>query len=260
VETLQEQALVTLSRPLTPFQKAIFQVELDYDHYDSDADTDPDFVVPASGLTGLGTLRWNYHRAGYQVDVWHSAGHRFSWDDWGIDDPAAPPGEASGGSADDTQYRRYGLNVFKAFHPGNTQSIDLGLSLFDGSGLDRFARFRIGDFRNARVRGFSSKDITFDRGVTGQLGYEFTFPGTGLGIELGVDAAFIENEEDFNGSGVLWGGGAAVSFNGPWGTLMSLRSHFALGDSFDFDGSGASLRVLMIKTLDHWPRRNADGS
>lgn len=257
VETLQEQALVTLSHPLTPFQRVVFQAEMDYDHYGRDSDTDPNFDVPASGFSGIGTARWNYNRKGYQLDLWHSAGHRFSWDDWGIDDPNGPPGVSSGGAGDETEYRRYGLNAFKSFYPGKTQSIGLGLSFFDGESLDRFSRFRIGDFRNARVRGFSSKDLTFDRGVTAQITCQFALAGTAAGIELGLDAALIENEEDFDGRASLFGGGGAVSFNGPWGTLMTLRTHFALGSSLDFDTSGASLRILMIKTLDHWPRRKA---
>lgn len=256
VETRRQQLLATLSHPITPFQRAVFQAEVDYDDYGADSDTDPNFIVPTTGFSGIGTLRWNYHRNGYQVDAWYSSGHRLSWETWGIDDPNAP-GARTGGGPDDDQYTRTGLSAFKSFHAGARQSLSLGISAFDGSSLDRFSRFRIGDFRNARVRGFSSKDITFDRGVTGQVAWQFPLPGTGVGIDLGVDAALIENEEDFDGRQTLFGGGAAVSFHGPWGTLMTLRTHFQLGSSIDSDTSGVSIRALMIKTLDHWPRRRS---
>lgn len=133
----------------------------------------------------------------------------------------------------------------------------MGLSLFGGEGLDRFSRFRIGDFRNARVRGFSSDDVTFDRAITVQITYSIALSRVGAGIELGLDAAAIENREDFDGREYLRGAGAALSFNGPWGTLITLRTHVPLGSSLDIDTGGASLRVVMIKTLDHWPRWHA---
>ncbi|HZI94759.1 MAG TPA: hypothetical protein VFE84_10980, partial [Patescibacteria group bacterium] len=281
VKLLEEHGLLSLARPLTPFQKVVLQGEIFYDAYRGSRGTNlsdpigtgstktrvrlPDFVPPPAGLTTVATTRWNYHRNGYLLDLWYSAGHRLRWDDWGIPVPVTPPTDPSapigptvlvGGRSDDTDFRRGGLTLLKSLYPTKLQTISFGLSLFDGAGLDRFSRFRIGDFRNARVRGFNGRDITFDRGATTQLNYKFTLPRGGASVELGVERVVFDNEEDFGGREYVAGGGAAVSIKGPWSTLLSFRGSFGLGSSIEEVGSsGSGIRIVMIKTMDHWPHR-----
>lgn len=261
VKVLEENGVVVLSHPITPFQKASFQADLIYDRYRAKPPQDPNEVIevpPPSGMTGVQTARWSYHRHGYLLDLWYSAGHRFSWADWGVRDPGSPAGTITEvrGRGTDTDFERWGLTALKTFYPRKLQTLSFGLSLFDGAGLDRFSRFRIGDFRNARVRGFNSRDLTFERGATVQVGHKFTLARGGASIEFGLEGAALENDEDFRTREYIAGGGAAVSINGPWGTLLSFRGSFGLSSSIGEVGpAGAGLRIVMIKTMDHWPRR-----
>ncbi len=246
---LGQRFWITLGRRLTPYSRFEMRTEIGYDNYDRQDSTDPDFKLPPTRFSGSETGRWRYHRSGTLLDLWATAGHRFGWGDWGL--PGGGPGQR--GSADQTDYQQWGASLLKSFYPTRLQKLSFGAAAFAGRRLDRFSRFRIGDFRNARVHGFNGFDVTFDHGATAQIEYLFTLPHGGASIELGVDGALVENDEDFEGRQYLLGAAAGVSFNGPWGTLMSVRASTGMGSSLPISTSGASLRLVFIKTFDHWP-------
>jgi hypothetical protein len=260
LKVLEERMFLTVGRHLSPYQKIDLQAELAYDNFNRAAGADPDFVLPPTRPAATVAARWRYLRAGYALDLWYSQGRRLGWGDWGLpQDPnltASTTDEPSGGSGDDLSFQRWGMGLVKSFYPGRLQKVSLGGALLAGRDLDRFSQFRIGEFRNTRVRGFNSFDITFDRGATAQVEWKFTLPRGGASVELSLEGAVIENEEDFHNREYLAGSGVAVSFTGPWGTLMSLRSGFGLGGSIDVRSSGASVRLVIIKTWDRWPFRS----
>jgi len=267
LRVLEERALLTLARPVGAFGKTEVQLDLEFDNFDRAEHTDGAMVLPATSLTAATTGRFKYTRGGYLFDLWLSSGHRFGWEDWGL------PG-GGGGVAGDDAFQRWGASLLKAFYPGALQKVSLGATLNAGRRLDRFSRFRIGDFRNVRVRGYNGADITFDRGATGQIGYLVALPRGGVSVEFSAEGALIENEEDFGArprldpdvsqrtrsrfepDGIrerVVGGGAGVSFSGPWGTLVSVRGGWGIVSTLDINGGTGSFRVLFIKTFDHWP-------
>ncbi|HKY31244.1 MAG TPA: hypothetical protein VJV23_01825 [Candidatus Polarisedimenticolia bacterium] len=249
VEVLEQRLFTTLGYPLSSFSKAEFLLEGGFDNFGASEDTSASFVLPATRPVATGTARWRHHRKGIASEIWYSAGRRFGWRDWG--DPAA--GEGSFGTQDEAGFQRWGVGLLKAFYPARFHKISLGASAQAGRDLDRFSRFRVGDFRNVRVRGYNSFDITFDRGVTAQASYLFTLPRGGAALDLSLEAAVVENDEDFEGRESVAGGGIALSLSGPWGTLLSFRSGFPLGSSLDLDSGGTSVRMVIIKTYDRWP-------
>jgi hypothetical protein len=223
-------------------------------------------ILPADGFTLSQTARWRYHRYGYLLSLWASTSHRFGWKDWGL------PGGDSGGPGD-SDYRKWGFDAIKGFYPGHLQKISLGASANAGDGLDRFSRFQVGDFGSVRIRGYNGSGITFDRGVSARATYQFTLPRGGVSLEVGAEGAVIENHEDFglpvpplfrrvrvNGAEPpasfrqhVVGGGLGVSWSGPWGTLMSVRSAWAITSSLPVHSSATAWRLIVIKTFGRWP-------
>ncbi len=266
VDLLREQALVALARPLTLNTKALLRFDLMYEGYSSTPQTSPDMVLPADTITATSTAVWKYHRDGFLLDLWASTSRRFGWEDWGLVSGA-------GGSAEEDTYRKWGAGILKSFFPGPLQKVALGFSYDGGRNLDRFSRFRIGDFENVRVRGFNGADISFDHGIAAHLGYSVALPRGGVSLEFLVDAALIENEEDFTqepsaartatirslapekkGSRErLAGGGVGISFGGPWGTLARISVSQRLGTSMDLPDRPIAFHLVMIKTFDDWP-------
>jgi len=253
LKLLEERAFATLAHPLTTFSRIEFQTLLTYSGYRRSKHTTSAFVLPADGTTVMETARWRYTRRGYLLSLWAGAGHRMTWSDWGL---------ASGlaGSGDDRDFQKWGFEAIKAFYPGRFQKISLDTSVNAGRRLDRFSRFQIGEFGNIRIRGYNGADITFDRGVSAKVAYQFTLPRGGVSLDLGVEGAVIENDEDFRAASpgvreTVAGGGIGVSWSGPWGTLMSVRTGWALGSSIGVSGGRATSRLVIIKTFDHWPFR-----
>jgi hypothetical protein len=272
VDLLKEQALVALARPLSFYTKTLFLFDLTYEGYGPTSGTSPDMVLPADTITATSTAVWKYHRDGFLLDLWASASKRFGWEDWGLV-------AGAGGSAEEDTYQKWGAEILKSFFPGPLQKVALGFSYDGGRNLDRFSRFRIGDFGSVRVRGFNGADIGFDHGLAAHLGYSVALPRGGASLEFLVDAALIDNEEDFTqepraartatlrslapekrGSRErLVGGGVSVSFSGPWGTLARISVSQRLGTSMDLPDRPLAFRLVMIKTFDDWPwkRRGA---
>lgn len=259
LEQLAEDLFAVVGLPLTTHQKLEVELELAWDDYNRGDETLRAFVPPPGTTTVSGSLQWRYHRRAAVVDLWVSAGHRLRWDDWGPPDPNAPAGEIrlTGGSREDTDFQRWGLSAIQSFYPTPLQRVDVRASAFAGKRLDRFSRFRIGDFRHLRVRGYDGADLTLDRGVALQLAYKFTPPRGGFSLDFGVDGALIENDQDFTKRHHLAGGAVGASFAGPWGTLVTLRAGFGLGTSMDVQAGRSSLRAVVVKTFDRWPRRRA---
>jgi hypothetical protein len=257
LEVLEQGLMLSIAHPVSSFAKAELRVDASFDNYSAGDDTDPAFVLPPTRPVLVETARWRQHQKGWGFETWFSAGQRFGWQDWGLPGSALP---GAAGLAEDDRFQRWGLTVLKAFYPSRRGKLSIGATAQAGRDLDRFSRFRIGDFRNARVRGYNSDDITYDRGVTGQITWLTTVPGTPVSVESSLEGAVIENDDDFQGRAWLSGGGLAVSWNGPWGTLLSARTGFALGSDLDLGSGGLSLRLLIIKTYDRWPWQRGDGS
>jgi hypothetical protein len=133
----------------------------------------------------------------------------------------------------------------------------IGVSGFDGRGLDRFSRFELGDFRTARVRGFNGSGFHFDRGLTTDTSYAFTVRDF-LRIDLGLQAGWIQSVDDY-GPGYVRavGAGLALEFSGPWSTLMDVRYGQAIQSSLHGrSGGGSDIRFVVFKTFDKWSRKS----
>src|SRR5215470_5293276 len=166
--------------------------------------------------------------------------------------PSRPSGTRL--SADDRDYTRKGFDVLKSFYLGPLQKISLGLSGYDGRGLDRFSRFELGDFRSARVQGFNGSGIHFDRGLVANASYAFTLGGA-VRVDTVIESGFIQSPDDFGpGTERVVGSGLALEFSGPWSTLVNLRVGYGLSSTIPDKGGGGDVRVVFFKTFNRWSR------
>lgn len=280
LDVLSEAAFFTLSRPLTTNTKGELQLQASHDWFGRTDETSGEMVLPTDLLTTTALGRWRYHRSGFGLEAWGATSVRDSWEDWGYfpprpdpdpNDPNAPlpplPPPGAHGFSEDDRYHRWGVSVSKSLFPGGFQKLDMRLSFNSGRGLDRFSRFRVGEFGSIRVRGFNSRDYSFDRGLSGRLEWLTPIPRTPLSLELNLDGAVIENREDFlsreedqdvrnpDYREYIVGGGLGVSFNGPWGSLISVSGARVIDSSMDVSASGPSISVRIIKTFGDWPWR-----
>lgn len=206
------------------------------------------FILPSTTLEPGLLLRLEHSRAGYVAALWGEAARRRTWDPWGF--PGTTPFRAR-----QRDYTRLGMEFRKAFYFGPFQKVSLGLSGYEGRGLDRFSRFELGDFRAARVRGFNGSGIHFDRGLVAEATYSFTVR-QGLRVNLGVEAGWVQGVEDFGpGYERLIGGGIDLQFSGPWSTLAHVRVSHGLSSTLAGRGRGGDLRVVFFRTFDRWSRR-----
>ncbi len=268
LDVLSEAAMFTLARPLSTNTKAEVQLQARHEWFDHTDETGAGMLVPPDLLTTTALGRWRYNRSGFGLEAWGSAARRSAWEDWGFvpEDPNEP--EGARGTRDDDRYHRWGLSISKAFYPGGFQKLNMGVSFNAGSGLDRFSRFRVGEFGSVGVKGFNGRDYGFDRGLSGRIEWLAPIPGTGLSVELNLDGAVIENREDFTSRpediGVrnptfrehIVGGGIGVSFNGPWSSLIIISGSRMIDTSMDATASSPSVSIKIIKTFGDWPWRH----
>ncbi|HXI04528.1 MAG TPA: hypothetical protein VNI57_15245, partial [Candidatus Saccharimonadales bacterium] len=257
---LDEATFFTLAHPLGERMKAELQLQLSRDEFNPADTASRRLVVPADLITETTLGRWRYNRAGVSVELWGSYSHRPNWADWGL--PPGPRGQPAGsrGQAGDTTYKRWGTTLAKSWYPGGLQKVGLSVSLDAGSGMDRFSRFRVGDFQSVRVHGFNGSDITFDRGASAELAYQFTIPQTGMSLLVNLDGALMENKEDFLSKPsdrsyreYIVGAGLGVAFNGPWGTLVNVSTGWRVANSLTLDATGTSFHIVLVKTFGDWP-------
>ncbi len=267
LDVLREAAFITLARPLTMNSKGEIQLQASHEWFGRTDETGGRMIMPPELFTTTSLARWRYNRAGFGLEAWGSASKRNAWEDWGFtpQDPNEPAGAR--GSHNDDRYDRWGLSISKALYPGGFQKLNMRLSFNAGSGLDRFSRFRVGEFGSIGVRGFNGRDYSFDRGLSGRVEWLTPIPGTGLSVELNLDGAVIENREDFTSRpedfGVrnptyrehIVGGGLGVSFNGPWSSLIIVSGSRVIGTSMDATASNPSVSIKIIKTFGDWPWR-----
>jgi len=263
VDVLEQNVRATLGIPIGDFLRWSVQGRAEYQNYDRQKKTSPDFVLPPTNVEGVFNTRVEYSRRGYQVAPWAEWGTRSDWGPWGrCADVALEDCEIPGSrfSEDDRDFTRLGIDLRKSYYVGIFHKISLGVSGFDGRSLDRFSRFELGDFRSARVRGFNSSGIHFDRGLVGEVSYAFGVTKIAR-VEVGVQEAIIRSEDDFGpGYERAVGSGLNVEFSGPWSTFVTVRVGYALDTTIPDKGGGGDLRVVFFKTWDKWSRKGGTGT
>lgn len=252
IQVLRELMRAGLSVPLGNFFKTTLDMRLLYQNFADGHDPDPLFVLPVTNVEGGLTLSVDYARLGYLLSAFGEVAKRSRWERWGYDDQ----------SFDERQrdFTRLGAAVRKAFYLSPFNKVSLGLTGYEGRGLDRFSRFELGDFRSARVQGFNGSGIHFDRGLIGDVDYAFPL-GKSMRVGLGVQHGFVNSEDDFGpGYERVTGSSLSLEFSGPWSTFVTVRASYGLASTIADTAGGGDLRVVFYRTFDKWSRRGGPGT
>jgi hypothetical protein len=244
---IYEQALRgTLAVPMGRQWRWSFEPRVTYMNFDRRDETPVEFVLPPTTVDYGLLARLEWARSGYILSGWDEWGRRTQWDAWGLPGTPFDP--------DDRDYTRYGGSAAKTFYLGAFTKLSGGVAGFSGRSLDRFSQYELGDFRSARVRGFNSSGVHFDRGLIADAALGFTVHQT-VRVDVGVQSGWVQNEEAFgDGTERLVGAGLALEFSGPWSTLVSLRVAHALSSTIEDKGGGGDLRIIFFRTFDRWSR------
>jgi hypothetical protein len=202
---------VTLARPLTSIGGGLWSTRLRYDFaeliFERTGGTDPAFVLPLD--TPEHSVGIELTRSGTRVETALRVdyGYREAWRPWGID----------GGEEPERDHVLGSLRLFYARPVASSQAVTAGLTLFGGSGLDRFSRVRLFEV-GARVPGYGS-GLGADRGVHLSLGHGFRIWKLPLRLRLDyadLHADATASQPVFDQS--LLGAQLDLDLHGPWET------------------------------------------
>jgi hypothetical protein len=208
IKHLPEFFQVNVGHPIGPYFKASLGLFTQWDNYQRDSDTGPNFVTPVDTLTNGALLRLNWNEGGYNIAGKVSYNDRKKWAPWG--DPLT-----SGYDPKQKDYWKFSLEAQKAFFFENFKKLFVKVSYLDGTDLDRFSQWDFGPFGGAEIRGFPSGSLRADRAVVNNLSYGINIENV-IRFEALYDQAWVRNPQQGFDYTYFSGAGIATAFNGPW--------------------------------------------
>ena len=208
IKHLPEFFQVNLGRPLGPYLKASLGVFTEWDNFQRDKDTGPDFVTPVDTFTNGVELRVAWNQEGYNLTVKGSYASRAKWEPWG--DPAT-----SGFDPSQKTYWKYSAELGKGFYFSNFRKLGVSVSYLDGRRLDRFSQWDFGPFGTNQIAGFPGGSVRADRAFLANLTYGLNIENV-VRFEASYDQALVTQELSGYDHTYFSGAGFESSFNGPW--------------------------------------------
>jgi hypothetical protein len=239
IETREQTLALRLGLPAGKFVKFNLIGHANLTQYSADEDAASAFVLPPDHVELAAELETVFNRRGLSLAASARFAHRSAWEAWGLPD-------AESGALEPTidSYTRFGATVFKEWYLPGFQKLRGEVGWLDGSRLDRFSRYQFSFFGEDRLNGFSGSGVRFDRAVIGRAGYSFNLFEV-LRLDLGLDAAQVEDEAADVGRQSFAGFGLSTNFVAPWKTIVSLNYGYALdSDIPDLEGQQEFLLLV----------------
>jgi hypothetical protein len=210
IKHLPEFVQVNVGHPIGPYFKASLGLFTQWDNYQRDSDTGPNFVTPVDTLTNGALLRLNWNEGGYNLAGKVSYNDRKKWAPWG--DPLT-----SGYDPNQKDYWKFSFEAQKAFYFENFRKLYMKVSYLDGTDLDRFSQWDFGPLGGAgtEIHGFPSGSLRADRAVLNNLSYGINIENA-IRFEVLYDQAWIKNVQQGLNYTYFSGAGIATALNGPW--------------------------------------------
>jgi hypothetical protein len=208
IKHLPESVQVNLGHPIGPYFKASLGLFSQWDNYQRDSDTGPDFVTPVDTLTNGAELRLAWNEDGYNFTGRVSYNDRHNWAPWG--DP-----ETSGYDPHQKDFWRYSFVAQKGFYFENFRKLFVKVSYLDGSDFDRFSQWDFGPFGEAEIRGFPRGSLRADRAIVNNFSYGINIENA-IRFEVLYDQGWIKNPQQGFNYDYFSGAGIATALNGPW--------------------------------------------
>ena len=214
------------------------------------------FITPPDHFQTTWTLQTEFNRRGYTWLNSVSFAERSKWEAWGTFDNqpgggfvSLDPGTglyvSAAPEAVEDRFSRWGSTVFKEWFLPRFLKLRAEINYLDGSQQDRFSRYAFSFFGDDRLNGFSETGVRFDEGLIARVGYGFNLFDV-IRFELGLDRAWVRQDEAGSGSQAFSGIGLSSNFVGPWKTVISLNYGYALdSDIPDLEGEQEFLLVIL---------------
>ncbi|HEX7152727.1 MAG TPA: hypothetical protein VF618_14650 [Thermoanaerobaculia bacterium] len=199
--------------PFAQFGKVDIGLGLSRFAYGRGDDTSPDFRIPTSTFLISPSIAAQYSRWGYTVQANYDYSRRTKWEPWG-----------NPGDYDPSQksFARFGGSVAKSFFLPRFQRISVDATYLDGTRLDRFSKYELGNFGgSARVHGIQSGSVRAEQMLLGHASYGFVFSDQ-FRLEAFYDHAVVTDAAAGYKNEPFQGIGLAGQTIGPFGTLLRL--------------------------------------
>ncbi len=239
IKHLPEFFQVNLGHPLGTYLKASLGLSAQWDNYQRDSDTGPDFVTPVDTWTYGAELRLTWNQNGYNLAVKNGYYSRANWQPWG--NP-----ETSGYNPDQKDYWKLSVDLRKTFHFADFRRLAVAMTYFNGANLDRFSQWDFGPFGQSRLYGFPGGSVRADSAGILNLSYGINVENV-VRFEIGYDQALITEPQSGYTNTYFSGVGVATQFNGPWD---STRIRAEVGYPVVAHGvQGLTLNVQLLKVF-----------
>ena len=208
IKHLPEFFQVNLGWPMGPYLKTSLGIFTQWDNYQRDKDTGPNFVTPVDTLTTGAELRISWNQSGYNFTAKGSYASRAHWEPWG--DPAT-----SGYEPNQKSYWKYSAELSKGFYFSKFRKLAVSVSYLDGHDLDRFSEWDFGPFGTTQLAGFPYGSVRANRAFLANLSYGLNIQNI-IRFELEYDQALITQKLSGYDHTYFSGIGLQTAFNGPW--------------------------------------------
>ena len=237
IKHLPESFQVNLGRPLGTYLKASLGLSAQWDNYQRDDDTGPEFVTPVDTWTYGAELRLTWNQNGYNLAVKNGYYSRANWQPWG--NP-----ETSGYNPDQKDYWKLSVDFRKTFHFADFRRLAVAATYFNGAHLDRFSQWDFGPFGPSRLYGFPGGSVRANSAGVLNLSYGLNIENV-VRFEVGYDQALVTEPSSGYSNTYFSGVGVATQFNGPWDAT---RIRAEVGYPVVANGvKGLTLNVQLLK-------------
>jgi hypothetical protein len=208
IKHLTEFGQVNLGVPIGPYFKTSLGLFGQWDNFQRDSDTGPNFVTPVDTMTYGAELRLAWNQDGYNLVAKGSYARRANWEPWG--DPAT-----SGFDPSQQSYWKYSAELTKGFYFSKFRKLGVSVSYLDGQRLDRFSRWDFGPFGTTKLSGFPSGSVRADSAILNNLSYGVNL-GDVLRFGIDYDQALVTEKLSGYDHTYFSGAGLDLEMNGPW--------------------------------------------
>jgi hypothetical protein len=208
IKQLPESFQINMGHPFGPYFKASLILSTEWDNYQRDSDTGPQFVTPVDTFTNGVGARLNWNEDGYNIAVNGGYYSRSQWRPWG--DPAT-----SNYDPRQKDYWKYAVDVTKGFYFADFRKLFVHLAYLDGQDLDRFSQWDFGPFSTNGLEGFPGGSVLAQRAVQANISYGVNIENV-VRFELEYDQALVTNRPAGYDNTYFSGVGITSAFNGPW--------------------------------------------
>jgi hypothetical protein len=213
------------------------QIDLYHDLYRATDETDPDYRLPASGVTFDIYGEAKYVKKGLTAIATIEHGRRAGWHEFGYatdPQPVLP------------NWTRYSIEVSQHVYAGKLTRGGVSAGYFSGRDLDRFSRYTPTFFARPSINGLPNGVDSFDEVTTAGGYYGFNVLDLAK-LQAAYTHAWTRNQDEGNEVRQFDGVNVTLGLAGPFGTFMQGSINVALHGNLDRYPSRWGIYLIFLK-------------